>query len=34
MMPGYSKSAIVVSADGHPDLMLWVDDMEFGYIAK
>ena len=32
--PGYCTVAINFGSGGEPDQVLWVDDMEFGYVAE
>ena len=34
VQPGYCQVSIHMQRGGEPDQVLWVDDMEFGYMAK
>jgi hypothetical protein len=33
VQPGYTTVSIAFDRGGEPDQILWMDDMEFGYIA-
>ena len=34
MAPGYTTLRIDLPADGGPDQVLWVDDVQFGYVPQ
>ena len=34
VQPGYTTVSVAFDSGGEPDQVLWMDDMEFGYIAQ